>query len=337
MKLSIVIVSYNVKYYLEQCLHSVYRSQDVEEPEVFVVDNCSSDGSVPFLRERYPQVHYIENADNVGFARANNQAIRQSRGEYVLLLNPDTILTEHTLHDVVAVMDQRADAGGLGVRMLRTDGTFALESRRGLPTPWVAFCKMSGLARLFPRSRTFGRYYMRYLDETQINDIDVISGAFMLLRRSALDAVGLLDETFFMYGEDIDLSYRLQLGGYRNLYVPTPILHYKGESTAKSSFRYVYTFYRAMQLFFNKHFRRYRLLVWLPVSAAIWVRSAFAYVGNKLRGERPRHESAVDASRLLHYDTDALSYADILADLERHAGQGLSIATTSQRTGQTLL
>lgn len=284
--LSIVIVNYNVKHYVEQCLDSVFRSTGTFSKEVFVVDNVSSDGSVPYLRERYPQVHFIQNEENVGFARANNQAIRQSTGRYVLLLNPDTILAEPTLADSLRLMDSRPDVGGLGTRMLRTDGSFALESRRGLPTPFVAFCKMTGLTKMFPYSRTFGRYYMRYLDENEVNEMDVISGAFMLLRREAIEAAGMLDETFFMYGEDIDLSYRLLKAGFKNCYSPSPILHYKGESTEKSSFRYVYTFYKAMQLFFNKHFHRYGILITLPISAAIWVRSAFAYLGNQFRHGR---------------------------------------------------
>ena len=291
MDLSIVIVNYNVKHYVEQCLHSVFRSKCPFSFEVFVVDNVSSDGSIPYLKERYPQVHFIQNSENVGFARANNQAIRQSVGRYVLLLNPDTIVAENTLADSIRLMDDHPDAGGSGTRMLRTDGSFAFESRRGLPTPFVAFCKMSGLTKLFPRSRTFGRYYMRYLDENEVNEIEVISGAYMMLRREALDKIGLLDETFFMYGEDIDLSYRLLKGGYHNCYSPSPILHYKGESTEKSSFRYVYTFYKAMQLFFNKHFRRYGLLVSLPISLAIWVRSGFAFLGNQFRhDDRSRRE-----------------------------------------------
>ena len=286
MDLSVVIVNYNVKHYLEQCLHSVFATQGVKEMEVFVVDNCSTDGSIDYLHERYPQVRYIVNDENVGFARANNRAIREATGRYVLLLNPDTIVTSHTFADCLALLDARNEVGALGTCMLRTDGSFALESRRGLPTPFVAFCKMSGLTRLFPRSRVFGRYYMRYLDEREVNDIEVISGAFMMMRRDALDQAGLLDETFFMYGEDIDLSYRLLKAGYTNCYLPTPILHYKGESTEKSSFRYVYTFYRAMQLFFNKHYRHYGLLISLPISAAIWVRSAFAFLGNKVRHGR---------------------------------------------------
>ena len=283
MTLSVVIVNYNVKHYLEQCLESVCRASEGLQVEVFVVDNLSTDGSIPYLRTRFPEINFIENKENVGFARANNQAIRLSKGKYVLLLNPDTIVTEHTFADFITFMDAHPEAGAAGAYMLRTDGTFAPESRRGLPTPFVAFCKMSGLASLFPKSRLFGRYYMRYLDENETNEIEVISGAFMWLRREALDKAGLLDEDFFMYGEDIDLSYRIAKSGYKNYFLPSRMLHYKGESTEKSSYRYVYTFYQAMRLFFRKHYAHYSFLVSLPINLAIWVRSFMAYAGNQLR------------------------------------------------------
>lgn len=288
MKLSIVIVSYNVKYFIEQCLRSVQRATRRIEAEVFVVDNASSDGSCEYLTPLFPDVTFIWNKENRGFARANNQAIRMSTGEYVLLLNPDTIVAEETLEQFVEFMDSNSQAGGAGAYMLRTDGKFALESRRGLPTPFVAFSKMSGLAGLFPKSRLWGRYYMRYLDEQQINEIEIISGAFMFLRREALQKSGLLDEAFFMYGEDIDLSYRIMKAGYKNFFLPSRILHYKGESTVKSSYRYVYTFYQAMQLFFNKHYAHYSLLVSLPINIAIWVRAMMAYVGNQFRHRRKK-------------------------------------------------
>lgn len=288
MKLSIVIVSYNVKYFIEQCLRSVERATHHLETEVFVVDNASTDGSCEYLTPLFPNVNFIWNKDNRGFARANNQAIKLSTGKYVLLLNPDTIVAENTLAQFVQFMDNNPDAGGAGAYMLRTDGTFALESRRGLPTPFVAFCKMSGLAGLFPKSRIWGRYYMRYLDEQQINKIEIISGAFMFLRRETLEKSGLLDEDFFMYGEDIDLSYRIMKAGYNNYFLPSRILHYKGESTVKSSYRYVYTFYQAMQLFFNKHYSHYSLLVSLPISIAIWTRAIMAYIGNQFR-HRQKH------------------------------------------------
>lgn len=272
MKLSIVIVSYNVKYYLEQCLCSLRKACRNTEVEVLVVDNASSDGTVAYLREKFPEIVLIGNNENIGFSRANNMAIRQSKGEYVLLLNPDTIVGENVLDGCVAFLDSRPEAGATGVAMLKDDGGFAWESRRGLPTPFTSFCKMSGLCALFPRSRRFGRYYMRYLDEHETNRIDVVSGAFCMVRRVALDKIGLLDEDFFMYGEDIDLSYRLLQGGYENYYQPLQILHYKGESTHKSSFRYVHVFYKAMLIFFDKHYRRYNRCLTPAIQLAVFVR-----------------------------------------------------------------
>ena len=305
VQLSVIIVNYNVKYYLEQCLESVRRASQGLQVETFVVDNLSSDGSIAYLRERFPEVTFIENKENVGFARANNQAIRMSAGKYVLLLNPDTIVAEDTLARFIAFMDTHTDAGGAGAYMLRTNGTFAPESRRGLPTPFVAFCKMSGLAALFPKSRLFGRYYMRYLDENEANKIEIISGAFMFLRREALDKAGLLDEDFFMYGEDIDLSYRILKEGYANYFLPSRMLHYKGESTVKSSYRYVYTFYQAMQLFFNKHYAHYSFLVSIPISLAIWARSLLAYIGNQFKHRsrsvveiRPKNMLVIGSSQM---------------------------------------
>ena len=260
-RLSIIIVSYNVKYYLEQCLRSVERATTQMPVQIWVVDNASTDGTLDYLRPRFPHVHFIANQDNRGFSAANNQAIRLSTSQYVLLLNPDTIVGEDVLQGCMDFLDAHPQAGATGVRMLNADGSFAPESRRGVPTPFTSFCKMSGLCRLFPRSKVFGRYYMRYLDVEQPNEIDIISGAFIMIRRQALDEIGLLDERFFMYGEDVDLSYRLLQGGWQNWYLPLSILHYKGESTVKSSFRYVHIFYNAMLIFFNKHYgRRYRLL-----------------------------------------------------------------------------
>ena len=291
MKLSVVIVNYKVKHFLEQCLLSVERAAKRLDVEVLVVDNASRDGSVEYISERFPNVTLIASEENLGFARANNLAIKRSRGEYLLLLNPDTIVPENCFSEYIRFMDSHPDAGGCGAYMLHCDGSFALESRRGLPTPFVAFCKMSGLTSLFPKSRTFGHYYMRYLNENEVNRIEVMSGAFMFLRRSALDKAGLLDEDFFMYGEDIDLSYRILKSGYNNYFLPLRMLHYKGESTVKSSYRYVHTFYQAMQLFFNKHYSHYSLLLSLPITFAIWLRAMLAYVGNQFRHRREKSVS----------------------------------------------
>ncbi|MBT3384591.1 MAG: glycosyltransferase [Prolixibacteraceae bacterium] len=255
MELSVIIVNYNVKHFLEQCLHSVLKASKNISAEIFVVDNNSVDGSTQLILEKFPGINFIENKENVGFSKANNQAARIAQGKYILLLNPDTVVEENTFSKVISFMEKHPDAGGLGVKMIDGTGNFLPESKRGLPTPWVAFYKMSGISRLFPKSKKFGKYHLSYLNENKIHEVDVLAGAFMLLRKSALDKVGLLDETFFMYGEDIDLSYRVIKGGYKNFYFPkTTIIHYKGESTKKGSLNYVRMFYTAMIIFARKHF-----------------------------------------------------------------------------------
>lgn len=280
MKLSIVIVNYNVKYFLEQCLHSLMAASMDLRPEIFVVDNNSVDGSVRMVREKFPDVNLIENNTNSGFSAANNQAIRRCSGEYILLLNPDTLVEADTLIKVVRFMDEHPDAGGLGVKMLDGKGKFLPESKRGLPTPAVAFYKVFGLSALFPKSKTFGRYHLGYMDKEQIHRIDVLSGAFMLLRKEALEKTGLLDESFFMYGEDIDLSYRITKAGYYNYYLPEArIIHYKGESTKKSSLNYVFLFYNAMIVFARKHFSKENAQLFsLMINLAIYFRAMISIV-----------------------------------------------------------
>jgi len=285
MKLSVVIVNYNVEYFLEQCLQSVDKALRNVDGEVWMVDNMSVDGSVDMVRKKFPHVHCIANQENVGFSRANNQAIRDAKGEYVLLLNPDTVVEEDTFEKVVAFMDQNPDAGGLGVKMIDGKGTFLPESKRGLPTPSVAFYKIFGLSRIFPRSKKFGRYHLGYLDENGTHEVEILAGAFMLLRKSVLDEIGLLDEDFFMYGEDIDLSYRIILGGYKNFYfADTRIIHYKGESTKKSSVNYVFVFYNAMVIFAKKHFsEKNAQLFSFFINVAIWLRASVAIANRFVR------------------------------------------------------
>ena len=254
-KISVIIVNYNVEFFLEQCLNSVQKALNNINGQVFVVDNNSIDGSVDMVERKFPHYNLIANKDNKGFSKANNQAILLSDAEYILLLNPDTVVEEDTFSKVIDFMDNHPEAGGLGVRMLDGKGKFLPESKRGLPTPKVAFYKIFGLSKIFPKSKKFGQYHAGHLSEFETNEIDILSGAFMLMRSEALDKVGLLDEAFFMYGEDIDLSYRIQKGGYKNYYYPeTRIIHYKGESTKKSSVNYVFVFYRAMIIFAEKHF-----------------------------------------------------------------------------------
>ncbi|MBK8228005.1 MAG: glycosyltransferase [Flavobacteriales bacterium] len=285
MKLSVIIVNYNVRAYLEQCLRTVFKALEGINGEVFVVDNQSTDGSVEMVREKFPLVRLIANAENVGFSRANNQAIRASIGEHVLLLNPDTVVGEDVFRKVLAFLDAHPKAGGLGVRMIDGTGHFLPESKRGLPTPAVAFYKIIGLTRLFPRSRVFGRYHLGHLPEHEAARIEILSGACMFLRRKTLDEVGLLDESFFMYGEDIDLSYRITLGGYENWYYPEArIIHYKGESTKKSSVNYVFVFYNAMAIFAQKHFTRRRTdVLGMLITGSIYLSAAGAIVMRFLR------------------------------------------------------
>ena len=279
-QLSIVIVNYNVKHFLEQVLYSVESASQNLDVETWVVDNNSVDGSMEMVESKFPWVKTIINKENLGFSKANNQAILKSKSRYILLLNPDTVLQEDTLAKCIDYMDKNSDVGGLGVRMIDGKGCFLPESKRGLPTPKAAFYKMSGLAALFPKSREFGRYHMKYLSEWETNEVDVLAGAFMMLRNDVLAEIGLLDEQFFMYGEDIDLSYRITLAGYKNIYFPeTTIIHYKGESTKKKSVNYVKVFYNAMVLFAQKHYsaqRAGRFAFWIHL--AIYLRAALALV-----------------------------------------------------------
>ena len=278
--LSVVIVNYNVVFFLEQCLNSVFAASKNLNVQIFVVDNNSVDGSINMLKENFSSVVLIENKENVGFSKANNQAIKRANSPYVLLLNPDTVIEEDTFDKCIDFMNSNADCGGLGLRMLDGKGNFLPESKRGFPSPSVAFYKIFGLSYLFPKSQKFGRYHLGFLSEFEVNEVDVLSGAFMLLRTLTLEKVGLLDEQFFMYGEDIDLSYRIKLGGYKNYYFPeTKIIHYKGESTKKSSVNYVFVFYKAMILFAKKHFSNKNAnLFSFAINLAIYMRASLSLI-----------------------------------------------------------
>jgi len=282
-KLTVVIVNYNVKDYLAQCLDSLRLALQDIDGEVVVVDNCSSDGSVKYISNRYPEVRMIASKENLGFARGNNLAIRQTESEYVLLLNPDTVVREQTIRKVLEFMDVHPNAGAAGVEMLNADGTRAPESRRGIPTPMTAFYKFMGLAKRYPMSNRFAKYYMSYLPWDSPQRIEIVSGAFCFLRRSVLDKVGLLDEDFFMYGEDIDLSYRIIKGGYENWYLPYSIVHFKGRSTQKSSFRYVHVFYNAMFIFLKKHYAESSIFFSIPIKLAIFGTATMSLCRMQLR------------------------------------------------------
>ncbi len=286
MRLSVIIVSYNVKYFLDQCLESVFHS-DVHlengedlELEVYVVDNASVDGSAQMVSERYGQVHLIANSDNTGFASANNQALRLCTGDWALLLNPDTIVERDTFVSCVDFFLEHPDCGGLTVKMINGEGKYLKESKRGFPTAAAAFYKMSGLIRLFPHSRRFAAYYMGHLPDDETNAIDILPGAYLMISRKALEKVGLLDESYFMYGEDIDFSWRIKLAGFENYYMPSArIIHYKGESTKHSSMNYVYTFYNAMSIFVKHYFTgRHARLFNILLHLAIWLRASMAWL-----------------------------------------------------------
>lgn len=274
-----------MEFFLEQCLNSVRKSLENVSGEVYVVDNHSIDGSVEMVRQKFPEFHLLANKANLGFSKANNQAMRLAKGEYILLLNPDTVVEEDSFSKVIQFMDAHPEAGGLGVKMVDGKGRFLPESKRGLPTPAVAFYKIFGFSHIFPKSKTFGKYHLGYLNENEIHQVDILSGAFMLMRSKALEQVGLLDEAFFMYGEDIDLSYRITKGGFKNYYFPkTSIIHYKGESTKKSSVNYVLVFYKAMVIFAKKHFsQKNAKLLSLLIYTAIYLRAGVAILARMIQ------------------------------------------------------
>ena len=283
MDLSIIIVSYRVKYFLEQTLRSAQEALTGLDGEIIVVDNNSPDDTMAFVKPRFPEVKFVENTTNPGFAKANNQAIAQARGEYTLILNPDTIITRQSLQQPLEWMRSHPKCGAIGVHMIDGDGHFLPESKRAFPSPWVSFCKIFGLSKLFPKSRVFAKYHLRYLDEHKPHAVDILAGAYMLCRTSLLREMKGFDEDFFMYGEDIDLSYRMVQAGFENWYLPVDIIHYKGESTKKDSLQYVRIFYNAMLIFYRKHFPRFRVVVYPFIKLGVWVRQSLAIAKRLLK------------------------------------------------------
>ena len=254
MQLSIIIVNYNVKYFLEQCIISVIAACKNIRAEIIVVDNHSTDGSELFFSNRFKDVQFIWLQQNLGFAKANNIGLIAASGSTILFLNPDTILPEDCLEQCLGFFHSKKDAGALGIRMIDGSGCFLKESKRGFPSLFTSFCKLSGLTALFPSSKFFANYYLGHLPENQNHEVAVLSGAFMMVDKEVLDKLGGFDETFFMYAEDIDLSYRIQKAGYINYYfAESTIMHFKGESTKKETLQYIHTFFGAMVLFVKKH------------------------------------------------------------------------------------
>lgn len=254
LQLSIIIINYNVKYFVEQCLYAVTNAIKNITAEVIVVDNNSTDGSKEFFKGKFEQAHFIFNDTNVGFSKANNIALKQTTGKYVLFLNPDTIVPADCFEKCLAFFETKKDIGALGVRMIDGAGNYLKESKRGFPSPFTSLFKICGLTNIFPTSKIFARYYLGNLQDDKNHIIDVLAGAFMLIEKRILNEVGAFDENFFMYGEDIDLSYRIQKAGYKNYYfAESTIIHFKGESTQKGNLLYAKLFYGAMELFVKKH------------------------------------------------------------------------------------
>ena len=320
MNLSIIIVSYNVKSFLEQCLYSVRKAigdgkqipGSGQEAEVIVVDNASSDGTVDWLQLRFPFVRFISNKENIGFAKANNQALRNARGQFILFLNPDTIVPEYIIDDCISFFQTHARAGALGLRMIDGSGKFLPESKRGFPTAWRSFCKLSGLSALFPGSKLFAGYNLGYLKEDQVQEIEALAGAFMMVRKEVLQLTGGFDERFFMYAEDIDLSKRIKDAGYENYYLGTQaILHFKGEST-KKDLQYVKLFYLAMAQYVQKHYTGVgsRFMVGL-IKTGIWIRAALAST------TAVKQETANSTLRNVLFKGDQQSISDLKDKLNR--------------------
>lgn len=331
MILSVIIVNYRVRYFLELCLHSAVRALAGFDAEIIVIDNASGDGGVGELRALFPRVRFVENQENVGFGRANNQALGEAAGEYILFLNPDTVLPEDFFRVSLGFLRDKPRAGGVGARMIDGSGRFLPESRRGFPGPWVAFCKLAGLTALFPRSRFFAAYYLGHLPADRNHPAPVLSGACFLVRRAVLQEVGGFDERFFMYAEDIDLSYRIEKAGYGNYYLAdTTIVHFKGESTRKD-LRYVRQFYKAMSQFRKKHFSGgLSRLFNMAMEAAIWIRAGIGGLG--LRATPGR--TVVSGMRRVWVTGDAGAVCRVKALL---AGSGLrEVAADPAEAGEVI-
>lgn len=285
MQLSVIIVNYNVKYFLEQCLYSVQKACAKMNAEIIVADNNSTDGSRDFLEPLFPRVNFIWNSSNEGFAKANNRALAAAKGEYILFLNPDTLVPEDCFEKGMDFLRSNDRAGAMGIKMIDGSGNFLKESKRAFPSPLTSLYKLSGLSMLFPRSKTFAKYHLGHLDENENQEIDVLAGAFMMIPGKILKEIGNFDERFFMYGEDVDLSFRIQKAGYKNYYFAgSNIIHFKGESTKRGSLNYVRLFYQAMNLFVKKHYSGSRAGIFIFfIQAAIMMRAVFSAAGNLLK------------------------------------------------------
>lgn len=311
MEISVVIVSYRVKYFLEQTIRAAQEALAGHESEIFVVDNNCNSETLPFFKARFPQVHYIVNESNVGFGRANNQAIMQAQGKYTIILNPDTIITPDCISQPLKMMESHADCGAIGLHMIDGNGVFLPESKRAFPTPWVSFCKIFGLSKLFPLSPWFAKYHLRYINEFEPHQVDILSGAYMFCRTSLLQDIKGFDEDFFMYGEDIDLSYRIMKKGFDNWYLPVNMIHYKGESTKKDSLHYVRVFYEAMLIFYRKHFPGFGRIVYPFIKLGVWVRQAMSIAKRVFKPLVTKNENVLDKGQWVVLSNQAQEVAGL--------------------------
>lgn len=285
MQLSVIIVNYNVKHFLELCLCSVQKAIAGIPAEIIVVDNCSADNSIDYLQPKFPAVQFIANKENLGFARGCNIGLKLAQGTFILFLNPDTFVPEDCFQKCISFLESHADAGALGIKMLDGKGKFLKESKRAFPSPMTSLYKLFGLSGLFPRSKVFSKYHLGHLNENENHEVDVLAGAFIMVKKEVLEKVGSFDEIFFMYGEDVDLSYRIQKGGYKNYYfAESSIIHFKGESTRKGTMNYVRMFYNAMSIFVRKHYSGSRASVFnFLIHTAIWIRAVLSAIGHFIR------------------------------------------------------
>lgn len=293
--LSIIIVNYNVRFFLEYCLLSVRNASIGLNVQIIVLDNASTDADYGWIKDNFPEVTYIPNKENLGFGKANNIGIKLSKGEYVLFLNPDTIIPENALKDCLDFFRKKEDCGALGVHMMDGRGHFLPESKRSVPTPMVSFYKFSGLEKIFPTSKTFGKYALGYLDKDGVFAVPVLAGAFMMARKSLLSKVGGFDEAFFMYGEDIDLSFRLQNAtGYKNYFLGNvKILHFKGESSKQDTLHYNKIFNEAMEVFVQKYYSKSQAFF---MSLSIKLGTSISNIGFKLKRKLPMKKEAITES-----------------------------------------
>ena len=272
--LSVVIVNYNTREDLKNCLNSIYNSKQDVEFEVWVVDNNSKDDSAELIETEFPKAKVIKNKANLGFATANNQVIRQTDGDFVLLLNPDTIVFDDVFHKTIEFLKETPKAGMVTCKLVKPDGNLDLACRRSFPSAFDGFCRAVGLSKIFPNSRLFARYNLTFLDENQVNEVEAINGAFMMVRKRAIDDVGLLDEDYFMYIEDLDWCFRFKQKGWKIYYVPTTnVIHLKGQSGRKDSNGMINEFFKSMEMFCRKNYLPSRSKVkfmWMTLGIKAW-------------------------------------------------------------------